>query len=150
MGILSRLRAAFGQRGPERGTPTESGAELVGDWPMAAARPATAPDPNEGFEAEDAPPSAIGVLQWTSALLVDGGRGPGSWDFIDLQGWATGDVSGVVPGLGSRGTTAADLELAVGDAVGHPVTFVPSTWVFSREDSTAWWTAPLFVVHRVQ
>jgi hypothetical protein len=115
---------------------------------MAAARPATAPDPDEGFEAEEAPRSAIGVLQWTSALLIDGGHGPGSRDFVDLHGWATGDMSGVISGLGSRGTTAADVELAVGDAVGHPVTLAPSTWVFSREDSTSWWTAPLFVVHR--
>lgn len=90
----------------------------------------------------------LGVLQWTSGLLVDGGSGPGGWDYIDLDGWATGDMSGVIDGLGDRNTKRGDLERAVGDELGHPVSLTPHTWVFSREDSNSWWTAPLLVVHR--
>jgi hypothetical protein len=107
-----------------------------------------APDPDAGFEAEGAPTSVAGVLQWTSELLVDGGHGPGGWDFVDLAGWATGDMSGVISGMGSLDTEIAELEDAVADALGHPVRVTPSSWIFSPHDDKAWWAAPLLVVHR--
>lgn len=149
MSILSRLRGAFGLRGLHRGTPRESGAPLVPDRPKAAPRPTVAPDPSDGFEADDAP-CAVGVLQWTSALLVNGGLGPGSWDFIDLVGWDTADMSTVISELGSSETGAAELTLGVGNALRCRASLTPGTWVFSRADCTTWWTAPLFVVHTAQ
>lgn len=133
---------------PKGNLSAEAAAQFVPDWPKAALRPASPPNPDMGFEAEDAPRSAVGVLQWTSGLLVDGGSGPGGWDYIDLDGWATGDMSGVIDGLGDRNTKRGDLERAVGDELGHPVSLTPHTWVFSRADSNSWWTAPLLVVHR--
>lgn len=88
------------------------------------------------------------MLQWTSELLVDRGRGPGGWGFVDLAGWANGDMSGAIPGMGSLDTETAELEHAVGDALGHPVSFTLSTWTFSPDDNKAWWAAPLLVVNR--
>jgi hypothetical protein len=137
-----------GLRERERGRPAENGGPLVPDWPRAAVRPSAQTSPDLGFEAEGAPPSAVGVLQWTSGVLIDGGNGVGGWDFINLHGWSTGDMSGVITGLGDQNTGTGDLEHAVGERLGHPVSFAPSTWVFSRQDSSSWWTVPLLVVHR--
>lgn len=148
MGVLTRLLAAIRSDEPEREPPATTGVQLAPDWPRAVARPAVAPDPDAGFEAEGAPATAVGVLQWTSELLVDGGRGPGGWDFVDLAGWATGDMSGVISGMGSLNTEMADLEDAVGQALGQPVQLTPSSWTFSPNDNKAWWAAPLLVVHR--
>lgn len=137
-----------GPREPERGRPAENRGALVPDWPRAAVRPSAPTSLGSGFEAEGAPPSAVGVMQWTSKVLIDGGNGVGSWDFIDLHGWSTGDMSGVITGLGDQNTDAGGLEQAVGVRLGHPISFTPSTWVFSRQDSSGRWTAPLLVVHR--
>lgn len=148
MGIIGRLLAAAGQGSRQREAPTQSGAQLARDWPEAVTRPSALPDPDASFDVEGAPSSVVGVLQWTSELLVDGGRGPGSWDYIDVPGWATGDMSGVVSNLGTQDSDPGDLERAVCDALGRTVTFTPGTWLFSRQDSKTWWTSPLFVVHR--
>jgi hypothetical protein len=107
-----------------------------------------APDPTSAFQADNAPSSAVGVLQWTSALLVDGGNGPGSWEFIELGGWAIGDMSGVASGIGGQSSDAKDLGQAVSGTLGHHVSIEPSTWMFTREGDVTWWTAPLFVVQR--
>lgn len=148
MGFLTRLL------GSERGeTPGQDGSaaatgQLVPDWPVAAPRPAMAPDRDSGFDTADAPPSAVGVLQWTSGLLIDGGTGDGGWDFIDLAGWDAGDMSEVISDLGVRETELVELTNAVGDALGYPVNLVADTWAFSPNKSKHSWTAPLFVVHR--
>jgi hypothetical protein len=148
MGVLTRLIAAIRSDEPQRESPTETGVQLVPDWPRAVARPVVVPDPDAGFEAEAAAAAAVGVLQWTSALLVDGGHGPGGWDFVDLVGWATGDMSGVIPGMGNQNSEIAELAEAVGDALGHPVTLTADSWTFSPENKKGWWAAPLLVVYR--
>jgi hypothetical protein len=145
-----------GVRGDAWGGPSEAehsqsadaGAPFVPDWPKAVIRPDFPPDPDTGFEAEGAPPSAVALLQWTSAVLIDSGRGPGSWDLIGLDGWAGGDLSEAVTGLGDLDTERDELERAVGDVLGHGVTFAPDAWAFCREDGKSWWTAPLLVVRR--
>lgn len=139
---------ARGSREPNLARPAETGVPLVPDWPTAVPRPTHPPNPDLGFESEGAPRSAVGVLQWTSGLLVDGGSGSGCWDFINLDGWASGDMSGVIAGFGDRSSDAGNLARAVGNELGHQVSFTPSTWVFSREEGRSRWTAPLFVVHR--
>ena len=133
---------------PPAQAPTEPSSRLVPDWPKAVARPMKAPDPTSAFQAEEAPSSAVGVLQWTSGLLVDGGNGPGSWEFIELVGWAVGDMSGVASGIGGQSSDAKDLAQAVSGTLGHHVSIEPSTWMFTREGDVTWWTAPLFVVQR--
>lgn len=147
---MSRLRGLLANPGVGvgRADPTQSGTEFVPDWPVAVAQPEVAPDPDRGFEGESGPPTVIGVLQWTSGVLVDAGRGQGSWDFIDLNGWVNGDMSRVVPGIGHLDTTAADLQNAVEAELDCTVSLPPNTWAFARQDSRAWWTAPLLVVHR--
>jgi hypothetical protein len=37
-------------------------------------------------------------------VSVNGLLGLGGWDFIDLNGWATGEMSGVISDLGQRDT----------------------------------------------
>lgn len=133
---------------PRAQAPTEPGSRLVPDWPTAVARPMETPDPSSAFEAETAPSSAVGVLQWTSGLLVDGGNGPGSWEFIELVGWAVGDMSGVVSGIGGQSSDVKDLEQAVSGTLGHHVSIEPSTWMFTRKGDVTWWTAPLLVILR--
>jgi hypothetical protein len=103
------------------------------------------PDLNADFESE----GAVGVLQWTSALLVDGGAGPGGWDYNDLDAWVIGDMSRAIDGVGDLHTPQAELATAISSALGHPVSLTQATWVFSREDSRTSWTAPLFVVRHV-
>ena len=148
MSIGDRLRGWFSGVEQGRPDPRSSGAGFVPDWPVAAERAEVAPDPDSGFAPESAEPTVVGVLQWASSVLVDGGRGKGSWDYVDLQGWETGDMSEVVPGVGKRDATAAELEIATSAELGYGVRLVPDTWAFSRQDSRDWWTAPLFVVHR--
>ena len=57
-------------------------------------------------------------------------------------------MSRVVSGIGDQSSDAKDLEQAVSAALGHPLSLEPSTWMFTCEGETAWWTAPLLVVQR--
>lgn len=148
--LRKQARQRSGRGGSNSVAPHESVVGPVADWPDAVARPAICPDPDAAFEAEGAERSAVGVLQWTSALLVDGGRGPGCWDFVDLRDWATGEISHVVSELGSRETQAFELALAVGDVLDRAIRLAPSTWVFSPDDGFHRWIAPLFVVHATE
>ena len=94
MGVLTRLIAAIRSDEPQREPPTETGVQLVPDWPRAVTRPVVVPDPDAGFEAEGAAAAAVGVLQWTSALLVDGGHGYGVGFVDEVQGGPIYLVSG--------------------------------------------------------
>ena len=147
--VGARGDASSGPSEADHHQPPGAGAPFVPDWPQAANRPDLPPDPDAGFEAEDAPPSVVAVLQWTSGLLVDGGRGTGSWDLVGLASWAAGEMSDAVSDIGELGTGRAELERAVAHELGHRVSLAPDSWAFSRQDETGWWTAPLFVVHQV-
>ncbi len=148
MSIVGRLRGLFTGTEGGRPDPRRSGTGWVPDWPVAVEQPDVAPDPDGGFAPESAESTVVGVLQWASSVLVDGGRGEGSWDYVGLQGWESGDMSEVVPGVGGRDTTPSGLEDATSGELGFGVRLVPNTWAFARQDSRDWWTAPLFVVHR--
>jgi hypothetical protein len=148
--VLAGVRgdASSGPSEAEHSQSPDAGATFVPDWPKAAIRPGSPPDPETGFEAGGAPPSAVALLQWTSGVLVDGVRGPGSWDLISLDGWAAGDLSDAITGLGDLDTERDELRRTVGAELGHGVSLAPDTWVFAREDGKSWWMAPLLVVHR--